>query len=60
MWRRGCAATLIDLGRLSEAAEELEQARALEPDAPRLVELVAALEQARNPADTSEETDDGE
>jgi tetratricopeptide (TPR) repeat protein len=60
MWRRNRTGTLIELGRLSEADEELERARALEPDAPRLAELSAALDQARNAAQTPEEPSDGE
>ncbi|WP_174714075.1 hypothetical protein [Candidatus Viridilinea mediisalina] len=47
MWRRNYTGTLISLGRLAEAAEELARARELEPDAPRLVELAAALAEAR-------------
>jgi hypothetical protein len=43
MWRRNRVATLIDLGRRAEAAEELARARALEPDAARLTELEARL-----------------
>jgi tetratricopeptide (TPR) repeat protein len=43
MWRRNRVATLIDLGRRAEAAEELARARALEPDAARLAELEARL-----------------
>jgi tetratricopeptide (TPR) repeat protein len=43
MLRRNRVATLIDLGRRAEAAEELARARALEPDAARLAELEARL-----------------
>ncbi len=43
IWRRNRVATLIDLGRRAEAAEELARARALEPDAARLAELEARL-----------------
>jgi tetratricopeptide (TPR) repeat protein len=50
MWRRNRAGTLIDLGRLGEAETEIAAARALEPDAPRLVELDGQLEQARTKA----------
>jgi predicted Zn-dependent protease len=60
MWRRNRTGTLIDLGRLDEAAEELERARKLEPDAPRLADLTAALERARNPAPAAEEPSDGQ
>ncbi len=60
MWRHNRTGTLIDLGQLDEAAEELERARALEPEAPRLAELTAALEQARNAANLPEEPGDGE
>ena len=49
MAERFLAGALIGLGRLGEAAEELERARELEPDAPRLADLAAALERARNP-----------
>jgi DNA-binding protein Fis len=60
MWRRNRSGTLIDLGRLDEATEELERARALEPEAPRLAQLQESLDQARNPApDAGEDTDDG-
>jgi hypothetical protein len=47
MWRRNRVATLIDLGRRAEAAEELARARALEPDAARLAELEARLRDER-------------
>jgi Tetratricopeptide repeat. len=47
MWRRNRVATLIDLGRRAEAAEELARARALEPDAARLTELEARLRDER-------------
>ncbi len=60
MWRRNRTGTLIDLGQLDEAAEELERARALEPGAPRLADLAAVLERARNPASAAEETTDGQ
>ncbi len=43
MWRRNRTGTLIDLGRLDEAAAELERARALEPEAARLAELEQQL-----------------
>ncbi len=39
MWRRNRASALIELGRLEEAIAELESARGLEPDAPRLAEM---------------------
>ena len=47
MWRRNQAGTLIELGRLDEAAAAIEQARRLEPDAPRLAQLAAELAAAR-------------
>ena len=47
MWQRNRADALIDLGRLDDAAAAIAHARALEPDAPRLAELDAALRQAR-------------
>ena len=47
MWHRNRAGTLIDLGRLREAAAAIERARALEPEAPRLAELEAALARAQ-------------
>jgi hypothetical protein len=47
MWRRNRAGTLIDLGRLDEAASAIALARSMQPDAPRLAELEAALAQAR-------------
>jgi hypothetical protein len=58
MWRRNRAGTLIELGRLDQAAAEIERARTLEPEAARLAELGAELQQARNgaPADPDEET----
>jgi len=43
MWRRNQTATLIELGRLDEAAAALAVARTLEPDAPRLAQLDADL-----------------
>jgi tetratricopeptide (TPR) repeat protein len=53
MWRRNRAGTLIDLGRLDDATDEIAAARALEPDAPRLAELDQALQQARANAATN-------
>ncbi len=50
MGRRNQASVLIDLGRLDEAAAAIAQARALEPDAPRLAQLQADLDQARGNA----------
>lgn len=47
MWRRNHAGTLIDLGRLDEAASAIALARSMQPDAPRLADLDAALNQAR-------------
>ncbi len=47
MWHRNRAFTLIEFGELDEAAAAIERARALEPDAPRLAELEAALVRAR-------------
>lgn len=47
MWRRNQAGTLIDLGRLDAAGAALDQARALQPDAPRLADLQAALAKAQ-------------
>jgi hypothetical protein len=47
MWRRNQASALIDLGRLDEAAAAIDQARRLEPDAPRLAQLEAQLAAAR-------------
>jgi tetratricopeptide (TPR) repeat protein len=43
MWHRNRAGTLIELGRLEEARGAIDQARALEPDAPRLQQLEEAL-----------------
>ncbi|QLQ07147.1 MAG: hypothetical protein HZY76_14590 [Anaerolineae bacterium] len=51
MWRRNQAGTLIELGRLDEAAAAIEQARALEPEAPRLAQLAAQLAAARERRD---------
>jgi tetratricopeptide (TPR) repeat protein len=48
MWHRNRAGTLIELGRLDEAAGAIETAHGLEPDAPRLPELDAALAKARS------------
>jgi tetratricopeptide (TPR) repeat protein len=58
MWRRNRAGTLIELGRLDDAAAEIEQARALEPDAERLADLDQQLQQARAQAngDADEES----
>jgi hypothetical protein len=50
MWRRNQAGTLIDLGRLDEAAAAMARARALEPDAPRLAQLEGQLAAAREHA----------
>ena len=50
MGRRNQASVLIDLGLLDEAAAAIAQARALEPDAPRLAQLQADLDQARGNA----------
>jgi tetratricopeptide (TPR) repeat protein len=47
MFRRNVASTLIDLGRLNEARAAIDQARALEPDAPRLEQLEAQLAAAQ-------------
>jgi tetratricopeptide (TPR) repeat protein len=47
MWRRNQAGTLIDLGRLEEAAAAIAAARRLEPDAPRLAQLAADLARAQ-------------
>ncbi|MCL6511131.1 MAG: tetratricopeptide repeat protein [Anaerolineae bacterium] len=47
MWHRNRAGTLIELGRLDEAAAAIETARRLEPDAPRLRELDEQLAAAR-------------
>jgi tetratricopeptide (TPR) repeat protein len=47
MWQRNRASTLIDLGRLDEAAQAIAVARAMEPGAPRLKELEDQLAQAR-------------
>ena len=47
MWRRNQAGTLIELGRLDEAAAAIAAARGLEPDAPRLAQLEARLAAAR-------------
>jgi hypothetical protein len=47
MWRRNQTGTLIELGRLDEAAAALALARNLEPDAPRLAQLDADLAAAR-------------
>jgi len=58
-WRCIRVSILIDLGRHAEAAEELERARALEPEAPRLAVLDAALARARSGA-PAEESIDGE
>ena len=41
MWQRNRAGTLIELGRLDEARMAIDQARTLEPDAPRLAVLEA-------------------
>ncbi len=43
MWRRNQAGTLIELGQFAAARTAIDAARALEPDAPRLAELEAAL-----------------
>ncbi len=45
MSRRNRASALIELGRGEEAAAELELARRLEPDAPRLAEVARELAQ---------------
>jgi tetratricopeptide (TPR) repeat protein len=47
MWRRNYANTLIALGRLDEAAAQLDAAEALEPDAPYLALRRAELAKAR-------------
>ena len=47
MFHRNRASTLIALGRLDEARVALDQARSLEPDAPRLAQLQAALAKAQ-------------
>lgn len=47
MWRRNQTGTLIELGRLDEAAVALAVARHLEPDAPRLAQLEADLAAAQ-------------
>lgn len=39
MWQRNRAVTLLELGRLDEAAAAIARARELEPDAPRLTQL---------------------
>jgi hypothetical protein len=49
MWQRNRASVLIDLGRLDEARTAIDQARALEPDAPRLADLETALAAAQAP-----------
>ena len=49
MWQRNRAGTLIELGRLDEAAAAIATARQLEPEAARLNELDAELAQAQNP-----------
>lgn len=50
MWRRNRAGTLIELGRLDEAEQEIARARELEPQAPRLAQLEAELHAARGRA----------
>jgi tetratricopeptide (TPR) repeat protein len=47
MWQRNRAGALIDLKRLDEAEAALAEARRMEPDAPRLIELAESLAQAR-------------
>jgi hypothetical protein len=48
MWQRNRAITLIELGRLAEARTAIDQARALEPDAPRLADLEAEWTKAQS------------
>ncbi len=50
MFHRNRASTLIELGRLDAARAALDQARALQPDAPRLANLEAALAKAQEGA----------
>jgi tetratricopeptide (TPR) repeat protein len=50
MWYRNKAGVLIDMGNLNEAEAAIKRARVLEPDAPRLAELEAALARAREAA----------
>jgi tetratricopeptide (TPR) repeat protein len=50
MWQRNRVGTLIALGRLAPARTALAAARTLEPDAPRLADLEAALAQAEGQA----------
>ncbi|BCX02892.1 MAG: hypothetical protein KatS3mg053_0830 [Candidatus Roseilinea sp.] len=47
MLHRNRAGTLIELGRLDEAAAAIETARRLQPDAPRLAELEQELAKVR-------------
>jgi tetratricopeptide (TPR) repeat protein len=56
MWRRNRAGMLIELKRLDEAAAEIETARRMEPDAPRLKELDEELTKARAEADIDHST----
>jgi tetratricopeptide (TPR) repeat protein len=55
MWHRNRAGILIELGRLDQAEAAIAQARALEPEAPRLAELDAELAIARGTSSSQEE-----
>jgi tetratricopeptide (TPR) repeat protein len=55
MRHRNRAGTLIELGRLDQAEAAIAQARALEPEAPRLAELDAELAIARGTSSSQEE-----
>jgi hypothetical protein len=55
MWHRNRAGTLIELERLDQAEAAIAQARALDPEAPRLAELDAQLAKARGASPSQEE-----